>query len=127
MPEIRVVETKDAASPLGHYSQAVIHNETVYVATQLEITPNKPIIVGSIEEQTKAALSNVQAILHAAGSDLTKVLKITIYLSDIQLWDQVNAVYMQFFKDHKPARGVIPTGTFHKGFQIAIDAIASLY
>lgn len=126
MSGIQFIETKNAALPLGHYSQAVMHNKTVYVATQLGIVPDKPIIVGSIEEQTKAALNNIQAILHAAGSDLTKVLKITIYLSDIQLWDQVNAVYMQFFKDHKPARGVIPSGTFHKGFQVAIDAIASL-
>ncbi|MCB1083941.1 MAG: RidA family protein [Simkania sp.] len=126
MSEIQFVETNEAAQPLGHYSHAVIHNGVVYVATQLGIVPSKPIVVGSIEEQTYAALSNVQAILHAAGSDLTKVLKITIYLSDIQLWEQVNTVYMQFFKDHKPARGVIPCGTFHKGFQIAIDTIASL-
>ncbi len=126
MSKIQFIETKNAAPPLGHYSQAVVHNGTVYVATQLGIIPNTPIVVGSIEEQTRAALNNVQAILYAAGSNLTKVLKIIIYLSDIQLWDQVNAVYMQFFKDHKPARGVIPSGTFHKGFQVAIDAIASL-
>ena len=99
----------------------------MYVATQLGIVPNQPIVVGSIEEQTKAALNNVQAILHAAGSDLSKVLKVTIYLSDIQLWDQVNAVYLQFFKTHKPARGVIPSGLFHKGFQVAIDVIAAVW
>ncbi len=126
MSEIQSIETKNAAAPLGHYSQAIVYNGTVYVATQLGIIPNKPIMVGSIEEQTKAALNNVQAILQAAGSDLTKVLKITIYLSDIQLWDRVNVVYTQFFKGHKPARGVIPSGTFHKGFQVAIDAIACL-
>jgi len=123
---IKSIATPHAAKPLGHYSQAIVHNGTVYVATQLGIIPDKPIVVGSIEEQTATALNNVKEILRAAGSDLNKVLKVTIYIADIRLWDQVNQVYMQFFGDHKPARGVIPCGEFHKGFQVAIDVIASL-
>lgn len=123
---IQIVETSDAAKPLGHYAQAVVHSGIVYVSTQLGIVPNKPIKVGSIEEQTTAALNNVQAILKAAGSDLRNVLRVTIYLSDINLWEQVNAVYSTFFKDHKPARGVIPIGKLHKGYQVAVDVIASV-
>jgi reactive intermediate/imine deaminase len=123
---IKTISTKQAATPLGHYSQAVVHHQTVYVSTQLGIVPGKPIVIGSIEEQTQTALNNVQAILRAAGSDITKVLKVTIYISDIKLWDRVNAIYTEFFGDHKPARGVIPTGEFHKGFQVAMDVIAAL-
>lgn len=122
---MEIIATEKAAKPLGHYSQAIVHNGTIYIATQLGIEPGKPIVVGTIEEQTKAALINVREILRAAKSDLNKVLKVTIYLSDISLWDRVNAVYMEFFMDHKPARGVIPSGgEFHKGFQVAIDVIA---
>ena len=124
---IKYITTEAAARPLGHYSQAIVHNGTVYVATQLGIIPGKSIVVGSIEEQTKAALNNVREILKAAGSDLNKVLKITIYIADINFWDEVNAVFVQFFGDHKPARGVIPCKELHKGFQVAIDVIAAIY
>ncbi|HSX11159.1 MAG TPA: RidA family protein [Chlamydiales bacterium] len=120
------VDTDKAAKPLGHYSQAVIHNGTIYVATQLGIVPGKPIEVGSIPDQTKAALTNVREILKAAGSDLHKVLRVTVYVSDIRFWDEVNGVYSQFFGNHKPARGIISCKEFHKGFQVAFDVIAAV-
>lgn len=120
------ISTEKAAKPLGHYSQAIVCNNMIYVATQLGIKPHEPVVVGSIEEQTRQAIYNVKEILKAAGSDLNKVVKVTIYISDIDLWDRVNIVYSELFGDHKPARGVIPTGTFHKGFQVAFDVIAAL-
>jgi reactive intermediate/imine deaminase len=123
---IKLVSTERAAKPLGHYSQATVHNGTIYVATQLGIVPGKPIVVGSIEEQTEAALNNIREILKAAGSDLDKVLRVTVYVADIRFWDEVNAVYTKFFGNHKPARGIIPCGTFHKGFQVAFDVIAAV-
>jgi 2-iminobutanoate/2-iminopropanoate deaminase len=123
---IKFISTELAAKPLGHYSQATVHNGTIYVATQLGIVPGKPIVVGSIQEQTEAALNNIREILKAAGSDLDKVLRVTVYVADIQFWDEVNAVYIQFFGKHKPARGVIPCKTLHKGFQVAFDVIAAV-
>lgn len=123
---MKFISTERAAKPLGHYSQATVDdNGTIYVATQLGIAPGKPIVVGSIEEQTERALSNIREILRAAGSDLHKVLRVTVYVADIRYWDEVNAVYTKFFGDHKPARGIIPCGEFHKGFQVAFDVIAS--
>ncbi len=119
--------TPDAPQPAGHYSQAVVHNGLVFVAGQLAIEPHTgERKTGSIEEQTEQALKNVAAILQAAGSDLTKVLKTTVYISDIELWGQVNAVYAQFFGEHRPARAVIPVGNLHYGFLIEIEAIAVL-
>lgn len=82
--------------------------------------------MGSIEEQTERALRNVEAILEAAGSSLSQVLKTTVYISDIALWDRVNAVYARFFGNHRPARAVVPTRELHFGFQIEIEAIASV-
>jgi 2-iminobutanoate/2-iminopropanoate deaminase len=123
---MKFISTEHAAKPLGHYSQATVHNGTVYVATQLGITPGKSIVVGSITEQTEAALSNIREILKAAGSDLNKVLRVTVYVADIQFWDEVNAIYTKFFGEHKPARGIIPCGKFHKGFQVAFDVIAAI-
>lgn len=85
-------------------------------------TPEKRI--GSIEEQAEQALTNLQQVLKASGSNLKKTLKTTIYISDIALWDRVNSVYARFFAEHRPARVVVPTRELHFGFQTEIEAIA---
>jgi 2-iminobutanoate/2-iminopropanoate deaminase len=126
MSEIKYISTSAAPQPAGHYSQAVVYNNLVFVAGQLAITPSGEHRVGSIEEQTEQALANVAAILRAAGSDLSRVLKMTVYVSDIGLWSQVNAVYARLMGDHRPARAVVPTKELHYDFQIEIEAVAAL-
>ena len=124
--EITHVHTQDAPAPGGHYSQAVVYNGLVFVAGQLAIDPRTgEKMLGSIEEQTEQALRNVGAILKAAGSDLSRVLKMTVYISDINLWGVVNEVYARVMGEHRPARAVIPTRELHHGFLIEIDAIAA--
>ena len=119
--------TPNAPAPAGHYAQAIVHRGLVYVSGQLPVDPATGAKrTGSIEEQTLQALENIEAILQAAGSDLEHVLKTTVYVSDIQLWDRVNAVYARFFGDHRPARAVVPTRELHYGFKIEIEAIAAL-
>jgi len=121
------VSTAEAPAPAGHYSQAIVHENTVYVSGQLPIDPRiGEKHVGSIEEQTEQALRNVAAILKAAGSDISRVIKTTVYVSDISLWDRVNAVYAEFFGEHRPARAVVPTRDLHFGFQVEIEAVAVL-
>jgi 2-iminobutanoate/2-iminopropanoate deaminase len=119
--------TPKAPKPAGHYSQAIVHDNVVYVSGQLPIDPvtgeKRP---GSIEEQTEQVLENLAEIIKAAGSDIGKVLKTTVYISDIQLWDRVNNVYSTFFGEHRPARAVVPTKELHHGFDIEIEAIASM-
>jgi 2-iminobutanoate/2-iminopropanoate deaminase len=125
--ELISILTEAAPKPLGHYSQAIVHNNTVYVATQLGIVPNQqPIVVGTVEEQTTQVLKNIEAILIASGSELKHVIRVTIYLADIELWDEVNRIYRQFFPEHKPARGVIPVKELHHGFHVAMDVIAAV-
>ena len=125
--DLMPIFTEAAPKPLGHYSQAIVHHDTVYVATQLGIVPNQhPIVVGTVEEQTRQILKNIEAILVAAGSELSRVIRVTIYLADIALWDEVNRIYTQFFPEHKPARGVIPVKELHHGFQVAMDVIAAV-
>ena len=121
------VSTENAPKPSGHYSQAIVHNNIVYVSGQLPIDPKTgEKRIGSIEEQTEQALKNLSEILKAAGSNLNQVIKTTVYISDIELWDRVNAVYARFFGEHRPARAVVPTRNLHFGFQIEIEAIATL-
>ena len=124
--EITTVNTQDAPTPGGHYSQAVVYNGLVFVAGQLSIDPlTGEKRLGSIEEQTEQALRNVGAILKAAGSDLSRVLKMTVYVSDIDLWGRVNEVYARVLGEHRPARAVIPTKELHYGFLIEIEAVAA--
>jgi len=124
---MREISTPNAPKPSGHYSQAIVHNNIVYVSGQLPIDPKTgEKRVGSIEEQTEQVLKNLSEILQAAGCNLNQVLKTTVYISDIQLWDRVNTVYSKFFGEHRPARAVVPTRNLHFGFQIEIEAIAAL-
>jgi len=124
---MQAVSTDNAPSPGGHYSQAMVHNGLVYVSGQLPVDPvTGEKRLGSIEEQTEQALKNVAAILEAAGSGLDRVLKVTVYIADISLWGQVNAVYAGVFGDHRPARAIVPTRDLHHGFLIEIEAIAAI-
>lgn len=125
--KIRTIQTGNAPTPAGHYSQAVVYNGLVFVAGQLAIDPQTGARkLGSIEEQTEQALSNVGEILKAAGSDLSLALKVTVFVADIGLWERVNAVYSRIMGEYRPARAVIPTKEFHHGFLIEIDAIAAV-
>ena len=126
--EINRIETKNAPAAGGNYSQAVVHNGLVFVSGQLSIDPQtSEKKLGSIEEQTEQVLKNVEAILKAANSDFSRVLKMTVYVADIELWAAVNRVYARVLGEHRPARAVIPTGKLHYGFLIEIDAVAATY
>ncbi len=122
-----IVSTPDAPLPAGHYAQAIVHDGWVYVSGQLPIDPQAAAQQGaSVEEQTEQALRNVQAILQAAGSSLDRVLKTTVYVTDIRFWDRVNAVYARVFGAHRPARAVVPVTELHHGFLVEIEAVAVL-
>ncbi len=124
---MKKILTNNAPKPSGHYSQAVIHDNLMYVSGQLPIKPGeRPSGSESIEEQTELALKNLNAILTAGGSSLDQVLKTTIYISDIAHWDKVDAIYSRFFGQHRPARAIVPTRALHFGYQIEIDAIAAV-
>ncbi len=80
---------------------------------------------GNIAEQTELALRNVEAVLKAGGSDLDHVLQMTIYVSDMELWDAVNAKYAEVMGEHRPARAIVPVKDLHFGTKIEIQAIAA--
>ena len=124
---MRMISTPDAPPPAGHYSQAVVYGDTVYVSGQLAVniaTGEKG--VGSIEEQTRLTLRNIEQILLSAGSDLNHVIKTTAHISDVELWGGVNQAYAEVFGDHRPARAVVPSRDLHYGCLVEIEAIAAL-
>ncbi len=124
---MRRIETNKAPKPGGHYAQGVSQGGFLFVSGQLPIVPETgEKIKGSIEEQTQQVLENVLAVVEAAGSDKSRILKTTVYVSDIDLWDSVNDVYAGFFSLFRPARAAVPVKELHHGFQIEIEAIATI-
>jgi reactive intermediate/imine deaminase len=122
---MRIIQPADQPTPKGHYSPGIEHNGLIYVSGQLPMSlDTREPFTGSIEEQTELALRNVEAVLHAAGSDLNQVLQMTIYVSDMELWGRVNETYARVMGDHRPARAMIPVKELHFGTQIEIQAIA---
>jgi len=89
----------------------------------MDLVTREPF-TGPIEEQTELALRNVEAVLHAAGSRLDRVMQMTIYISDMELWSDVNAAYARVMGEHRPARAIVPVKDLHFGTKIEIQAIA---
>jgi 2-iminobutanoate/2-iminopropanoate deaminase len=113
--------------PAGHYSPAVIANGFVFVSGQLPIPPGATEHkIGPIEEQTEVCLRNVERVLKAAGSSLDRVVQMTVYVADGEMWGPVNATYAKVMGAHKPARAVVPVKDLHFGYQIEIQAIATV-
>jgi len=125
--EIERVETPAAPIPAGHYSQAFVYQGVVYVAGQLPVDPvTGARELGSIEAQTELVLRNLAAIVEAAGSDLSRMLQVTVYVSDMELWGRFNAAYATLMGDHRPARAVVPVNALHYGYHIEVQVIAAL-
>ncbi len=123
--KIKEIFTDKAPKPAGHYSQGLVLGNLLFISGQLPIDPlTGEKKTGSIEEQAWQVLKNIKEILVAGGTDIKHVLKTTVYISDIGLWDRFNKVYSEFFEEHRPARSVVPTKELHYGFQVEIEAIA---
>lgn len=120
------IQPPNQPQPKGHYSPGVEHGELIYVSGQLPMSlDTREPFTGDIGEQTELALRNVEAVLKAAGSDLGHVLQMTIYVSDMELWDAVNRKYAEVMGEHRPARAIVPVKDLHFGTKIEIQAIAA--
>ena len=122
---MKYVETVNAPQALGPYSQAVEVNGFVFCSGQIGIDPQSGELQEGIEIQTKQVLTNVQAVLEAAGSSVEKVVKTEIFLTNIKDFDVVNEVYESFFTTHKPARSTVEVSALPKGALVEIACIAS--
>jgi len=125
---MKFIATDTAPTPAGHYSQAVVHGGLIYVSGQLPLDPETRTMAAgaSVTEQTQQVLANLTAILRAAGSDLDRVVKVTIYVSDVAHWGEVNAAYAEAFGDHRPARAIVPSRELNHGALLELEAIAAV-
>ncbi len=121
------IRTQAAPAPVGPYSQAVRMANLVFLSGQIPLDPMTGTIVsGEIEDETRQVLSNLKAVLEAAGSDLARVIKTTVYLTDMSLFPRVNAIYAEAFEiEPAPARATVEVSALPLGARVEIDAIAS--
>jgi len=120
-----IVSTEDAPAAIGPYSQAIKAAGLVFVSGQIPLDPVSGEIAGdSIEAQTERVMKNLEAVLKAAGSHLDKVIKTTIYLTDLNDFALVNGIYGSYFNDSPPARATVEVSGLPKGVKVEIDAIA---
>lgn len=124
---MKIVSTDTAPAAIGPYSQAIIHNNTVYCSGQISLTADGSGPVGdTAAEQTVQVMKNVEAVLKAAGTELSKVVKTTIFLTDMNDFAAVNKVYGDAFGDHRPARSTVAVSALPKGVQVEIEVLAAL-
>ncbi len=123
--ERTVISTDQAPSAVGPYSQAIIAGEFVFTAGQIPMDPaTGRLLEGDIQEQTRQVLSNVKAVLQAAGTSLDKVVKVTVFLQDMGDFKAMNEVYAEFFVREPPARSAIQAAALPLGVGVEIEAIA---
>jgi len=124
---METISTKDAPKAIGPYSQAVKAGNFLFCSGQIGLDPKTGRLVGDdITTQTKQVLTNLEAVLKEAGSDLDKVVKTTIFLKSMSDFKTVNAIYADAFSDHKPARATVAVSTLPLDVLIEIDCIATL-
>lgn len=120
-----MISTKKAPAAIGPYSQAVEAGNMIFVSGQLPLDPKTMNFVpGDIQEQTKQCLTNVMAILDEAGYETTNIVKVTVFLKDMNDFAKMNEIYATFFTDHKPARAAVEVARLPKDAQIEIEAVA---
>lgn len=122
----KIVKTDKAPAAIGPYSQAVVVNDMVYTSGMIPIIPETgELNTGDIKEQTRQAISNLAALLEASGSDISSVVKTTVFISDMNDFADVNEVYATFFTDNYPARSCVQVARLPKDVKIEIEAIAT--
>lgn len=121
------MSTPQAPKAIGPYSQAVIHNGIVYLSGQIAIDPaTNQLIEGDVVAQTHRVLTNLKAVLEAAGSSLESVLKTTVFLKEMADFPKMNEVYGQYFSANPPARSTVQAAKLPRDVSVEIDAIAAV-
>jgi 2-iminobutanoate/2-iminopropanoate deaminase len=121
------VSTSGAPKAIGPYSQGIIASGFLFTAGQVALDPAKgELVPGGIAEQTTRALENLRAILTAAGSDFSQVIKTTVFLVDMADFAGMNEVYGRVFGSHRPARSTVAVAALPRGARVEIEVIAAV-
>lgn len=122
---LRFLSTDKAPAAVGPYSQGVKAENIIYTSGQLAIDPvTGELLKGDIQKETRLCLENVKAVLEAAHATIEDLVKVTVFVTDMNDFSKINEVYAEFFGDHKPARSLVQVAALPKGADIEIEGIA---
>ena len=122
-----IVNTSKAPAPVGPYSQAIASGGILFVSGQIPLNPeNGELVFNSFKEQCHQVLMNLKVILETGGSSFDHVLKVTIYMKNLENFSEMNKIYSEYFDASKPARSCIEVSNLPKNVDIEIDAIAEI-
>lgn len=120
-----IISTKNAPAALGPYSQAVKGGEFIFISGQIPIDPSTgKLVADDIKSQTRQSLENIKAILEAAGSSLARVIKVSVFLNDMDSFPTMNEIYRQYFPENFPARSCVKISELPMNAKVEIEAIA---
>jgi reactive intermediate/imine deaminase len=119
----QAIQTHKAPAAIGTYSQAIRHNDTIYISGQIPLDPVSGALVEGIEAQIVQVFENLRAVAEAAGSHLGNALKVTVFMTDLQHFAKVNEIMARYFPEPYPARAAVEVAGLPKGAQVEADAI----
>lgn len=121
---MKIITTNDAPEAIGPYSQAVESNGFLYTSGQIPMKSDGELVDGDIEAQTHQVFKNLTAVLKGASLDLTDVVKVNIFISDMDEFSRLNDVYAQYFTDHKPARSTVQVARLPLDVKLELEVVA---
>jgi 2-iminobutanoate/2-iminopropanoate deaminase len=123
---LETVSTPDAPKAIGPYAQAVVAGGLVYTAGQIALDPaTMEVVPGGVAEQTERVMRNLAAVLAAAGTDLSRVIKTTVFLADMADFGAMNEVYGRAFGGHRPARSTVAAAGLPRNVRVEIEVVAA--
>ena len=123
---MKTINTNKAPEALGPYSHAMVVNNLVFTSGQIPLDTEGNIVSSDVKEQTKQVLENLSVVLEEAGSDLNSVVKATIFISDMNDFQQINEVYGSYFNEHQPARSCVEVSRLPKDVKVEIELVGKV-
>jgi len=121
---MHIIATQEAPQAIGPYSQAIVTNDLVFTLGQIPLTAAGEIVAGSIQTQTEQVFDNLEAVLRSAGSALNQAVSVTVFMTDLRQFPEMNEIFARRFGTHRPARSTVQVVALPTGAQIEINAVA---
>tara|TARA_B100000965_G_scaffold90011_2_gene73199 strand:- start:4955 stop:5332 length:378 start_codon:yes stop_codon:yes gene_type:complete len=125
---MRIIKTKNAPKAIGPYSQGINHNNFVYTSGQIPINPETgKLVEGNFKLEVEQVLNNVDAVLKEGGSSLNHAIKLTVFVTDLNKFSELNEVFENFFDENPPARSAVEVSALPMGVRVEIEAVGYVY
>jgi len=122
----KVIKTGNAPKALGPYSQGIIYDNFVFTAGQIGLNPETGKLEEGIKAQSRRVLENLKAVVEAGGSNLNNIVKVTVFLKDINDWGMVNEIYSEYFSEQPPARSAFQVSALPMDALVEVECIAAV-